>query len=163
MCKIPLPASQVSNKEASFGKGATWEKKARVILEEWNKESQYEIPQAVEKNVYTFSCNPHTVILEINECVQVEPGPDLSLGIGVLLATAAAESRGRTPLVEQSDCSLWSVLYSPLRFDDSGPQMLMKISKQLQTRRLTLPCLSQVERMRIGLFYHCYWNKIEIK
>lgn len=95
MYKIPLPASQVSNKEASFGKGATWEKKARVILEEWNKESQHEIPQAVEKNVYTFSCNPHTVILAINECVQVEPGPDLSLGIGVLLATAAPESQGQ--------------------------------------------------------------------
>ena len=55
MCKIPLPASQVSNKEASFGKGAAWEKKASVILEECNKESQYEIPQAVEKNVSTHS------------------------------------------------------------------------------------------------------------
>lgn len=171
MYTTPLPASQVSNKEASFGKGATWEKKARVILEEWNKESQYEIPQAVEKNVYTLSCNPHTVILEINECVPVEPGPDLSLGIGVPLATRvpAADGllrlgrRGGTPLVEQSDCPLWSVLYSPVCFDDSGPQMLMKISKQLQTRRLTLPCLSQVETMRIGLFCHCYWNKVEIK
>lgn len=105
MYTTPLPASQVSNKEASFGKGATWEKKARVILEEWNKESQYEIPQAVEKNVYTLSCNPHTVILEINECVPVEPGPDLSLGIGVPLATRVPAADG---LLRLGPLHLWN-------------------------------------------------------